>query len=154
MHHTRSVDRVGEALVEMMSFFASPRRDQALLREAGIDIDRALFPLLVRLARGGPKGVAALAEEVGRDHTTVSRQLAKLQSLGLISRPEPDEDRRLRSARLTAKGEAAVQDIVGARRRLLSDVLAGWADEEIAALAELNLRLVGDLKRAAARGGG
>ena len=63
-----------------------PQRDEALIREAGIPLDRALFPLLVGIERFGPIGVVELADRVGRDYTTVSRQVAKLESLGLAER--------------------------------------------------------------------
>ena len=57
-----------------------------MIREAGIALDRALFPLLVVIERRGPIGVVDLAGRVGRDYTTVSRQIAKLEGLGLIER--------------------------------------------------------------------
>jgi len=152
VQNTRSLDRVGQALVDLMSFFASPQRDQTLLRTAGVELDRALFPLLVRLADGAPKGVAELAEEVGRDHTTVSRQLAKLESLGMVERPQAAGDRRVRAARIAPEGETVVAAIADARRRLLSRVLANWSEDDLARLGELNQRLAIDLKRAAAAG--
>jgi len=152
MHNTRSFDRVGHALVDLMSFFASPQRDQTLLRTAGVELDRALFPLLVRLADGAPKGVAKLAEEVGRDHTTVSRQLAKLESLGLVERPASAEDRRVRAARIAPDGAKVASAIANARRKLLSHALSDWSDDDLARLGELNQRLARDLQRAAGRG--
>jgi len=124
-----------------MGFLASPQRDDVLLREAGVSLDRALFPLLIRLAMGGPLGVAALADQVGRDHTTISRQLAKLESLGLIARQD-GADRRVRTASPTPAGEAVVAAITAARRRLLSRALAGWTDADLQSLATLNRRFV------------
>ena len=56
---------------------------ELLIRAAGIRLDRALFPLLVGIERFGPIGVVDLADRAGRDYTTVSRQVAKLESLGL-----------------------------------------------------------------------
>lgn len=131
-----------------MSFFASPQRDDALLREAGVELDRALFPLLVRLGMRGPMGVAGLGLQVGRDHTTVSRQLAKLESLGLVEREGDGADRRVRTAALTAAGEEIVRAITAARQRLLSRVLADWTDSDRASLAALNRRFVDALSDA------
>jgi len=145
MHNTRNVDALGRTLVDMMSFFASPQRDDALLREAGVELDRALFPLLVRLGMQGPLGVAELADQVGRDHTTVSRQLAKLETLKLVVRPDSSDDRRRRVAQLTAAGRRIVQAIVSARRRLLTQALASWSDKDLAALADLNRRFADTL---------
>lgn len=140
MQNTRDLDRLGAALVELASFLASPQRDDALLREAGVTLDRALFPLLVRLDAGGALAVAELAEQVGRDHTTVSRQLARLETLGLVARRADEPDRRVRTAALTEDGAAVVRAIKLARRRLLSQALAGWREADLAALAELSHR--------------
>jgi len=137
-----------------MSFFASPQRDEALLREAGVTIDRALFPLLVRLAVR-QANVAELAGQVGRDHTTVSRQLGKLERLGLAARHPGAADRRVHNARLTPDGERIVHAIAAARRRLLSRALAAWTDADLASLATLNRRLVqtlADASRVAGQG--
>ena len=138
-------------MVELMSFLRSPQRDDALLREAGVRLDRALFPLLVRLGVRGPLSVGDLADQVGRDHTTVSRQLAKLAGLGLVSRPPAGGDRRVRAAALTPEGEAVVRAISGARRRLLSAALADWSEADLTGLSALNRRLANALVVAVAR---
>jgi DNA-binding MarR family transcriptional regulator len=83
--------------------------------------------------------VAELADQVGRDHTTVSRQLAKLESLDLVAR-ESGDDRRRRAADLTPAGKKIVRAITQARRRLLSKALAHWSEADRAALATLNRR--------------
>jgi len=138
MHDTRDLDRLASAFLDIVSFLNSPQRDDALLREAGVSLDRALFPLLVRLGMQGPLGVAELGEQVGRDHSTVSRQLAKLEALALVDRFERDPDRRRRAAQLTDGGKSIVQAITRARRRLLSRALAHWGAADLTALADLN----------------
>jgi DNA-binding MarR family transcriptional regulator len=145
VQNTRDIDELAAALIDLMGFFASPQRDDVLLAEAGVSLDRALFPLLVRLGRHGALSVAGLAAQVGRDHTTISRQLAKLERLGLIARQGAGADRRVRPAALTGSGEAIVQAITAARRRLLSKVLADWNDADLARLASLNQRFAGAL---------
>jgi hypothetical protein len=59
-----------------------PQRDDTLIREAGISLDRALFPLLVGIERRGPIGVVDLADGVGRDYTTVSWQVFQTRAPG------------------------------------------------------------------------
>jgi len=136
-------------MIELIGFLNSPRRDDTLLREAGVRLDRALFPLLVRLGMSGALSVGDLADQVGRDHTTVSRQLAKLEDLGLVARQAADADRRVKAAALTVEGEAVVQAIAGARRRLLSRALADWSEDDRTHLADLNQRFVDSLVEAA-----
>jgi DNA-binding MarR family transcriptional regulator len=145
VHNTRNIDNLGSSLIDLIGFLNSPQRDDALLREADVDLDRALFPLLVRLGRLGPLGVAELADQVGRDRTTVSRQLAKLESLDLIARRENHADRRRRAAQLTADGKKIVQAITLARRRLLSEALANWSEADRTALANLSRRFADTL---------
>jgi len=53
VHSTRDIDDLVAALLDLMGFLSSPKRDDVLLNEAGVNLDRALFPLLVRLARSG-----------------------------------------------------------------------------------------------------
>jgi len=144
------IDQLAAALIDLIGFLNSPQRDDALLGEAGVDIDRALFPLLVRLDKTGPLSVAGLADQAGRDHTTISRQLAKLERLGLISR-QGGGDRRVRTADLTAAGDKVVRAISSARQRLLSRALAEWDETDLASLASLNRRFV-DALRDAGRG--
>jgi len=146
VQHTRNIDRLAAALLDLIGFLNSPQRDDVLLREAGVELDRALFPLLVRLGLSGPLSVAGLADQAGRDHTTISRQLSKLERLGLISRQGGGADRRVRTASLTTTGDEVVQAITAARRRLLSRALADWREADLAALATLNRRFVDALE--------
>lgn len=136
VQNTRNVDRLAGALIDLIGFLNSPQRDEALLSQAGVDLDRALFPLLVALGARGALAVAELADLVGRDHTTVSRQLAKLESLKLVERFETDSDRRRREAQLTENGAGIVRAIARARRQLLSKALAGWSEPDRSALAD------------------
>ena len=142
------MDELAASLIDLVGFLNSPQRDDVLLREAGVNLDRALFPLLVRLGMQGPLSVAVLADQVGRDHTTVSRQLAKLESLGLILRPQGAADRRVREARVTSEGEAIVKSIVQARHRLLARALADWSEADVMALAGLSRRFADSLNGA------
>ncbi len=97
-HISAQLRELHGALLDIVSVMNQPQRDEALIREAGIRLDRALFPLLVGIERFGPIGVVDLADRAGRDYTTVSRQVAKLESLGLVKRQASLTDRRVREA--------------------------------------------------------
>ena len=75
-----------------------------MLEMAGLSFERALFPLLVLVERLGPIGVGKLGGRVGRDYTTVSRQVARLEQIGLVTRRASKADRRVREALITPKG--------------------------------------------------
>ena len=139
------LDILSGALIDLLGCLGSPEKDDALLREAGVSLDRALFPLLVTLGARGALCVADLADLVGRDHTTISRQLAKLETMGLILRPRTRGDSRRRDADLTDAGREIVTAITAARLRLLAQALASWPEADIAALARLNRRFADGL---------
>jgi DNA-binding MarR family transcriptional regulator len=141
MHRTQSYDLLASALMDILGALNSPRQDDVLLAEAGVGLDRALFPLLVRIGAASVMNVAELAEQVGRDHSTVSRQMGKLEGLGLVRRVAGKADRRAREAVITEEGRRMVETITEARRRLLDRLLAEWREEEIQALGRLNRRL-------------
>jgi DNA-binding MarR family transcriptional regulator len=137
--------RLHEALLDVLGIFNRPQNDVILLREAGVSLDRALFPLLVLIQRRGPLGVGELADWVGRDYTTVSRQVAKLESLGLVARRASKTDRRVTEAVVTEKGQAMSERLDAARERLARDALAGWSRHDLEDLARLLGRFADNL---------
>ncbi len=128
------------AVLDIVTAINRPQRDEVLIREAGIALDRALFPLLVRIARWGPIGIVDLADRVGRDHTTVSRQVARLTALGLVERHADPADRRMRNAAATPEGRAMTARVDAARERLLRGVFADWSEADVEALVRLTRR--------------
>ena len=136
LHHT---------LIDLLGMMNRPQRDTALIQEAGISLDRALFPLLVGIERKGPIGVGELADLVGRDYTTVSRQVAKLESSGLVSRHASKGDKRVREATITAEGRAMTDALDATRERVGSMLLANWNKKDLQDLARLMRRFADDL---------
>ncbi len=137
--------KLHQAMVDLFALMSRPQRDEGLIKDAGISLDRALFPLLVGIERYGPIGVVELADGVGRDHTTVSRQVAKLEQLGLIERRPNPSDARVREARVTPRGRVFTDALGAARTRLLAPILAKWTDEDFGDLARLLRRFADDL---------
>src|SRR3954465_1345776 len=115
-----------DSLLAIASTMNRPQRDEAMVRKAGIALDRALFPLLVGIERLGPIGVVDLADRAGRDYTTVSRQVAKLESLGLIQRRPSATDRRVSEAVVTAKGKSMTDRVDAARERIGIEIFKSW----------------------------
>jgi DNA-binding MarR family transcriptional regulator len=125
------------ALLDIAATMNRPQRDEMLIREAGIPLDRALFPLLVSIERFGPIGVVELADRAGRDYTTVSRQVAKLESLGLVRRRGSVADRRVREAAITPKGKAVTDLVDAARERIGRAIFETWDAREFEDLVRL-----------------
>jgi DNA-binding MarR family transcriptional regulator len=128
---------IHRSVLEIMAVMNRPQRDDALIREAGISLDRALFPLLVGIERFGPVGVVELADRAGRDYTTVSRQVAKLESLGLVERQVSAADRRVRLAAISVAGKAMTGRIDEARARMGRLIFQSWEETDINELVRL-----------------
>ncbi len=150
MQNTRISDQLRSlhaALIDIMAVMNRPQRDELMIRAAGIKLDRALFPLLVLIERLGPIGVVELAERVGRDYTTVSRQMAKLDDLGLVTRQESAADRRVREAVVTAEGKTMTDRIDAARERISRSIFASWDEQDIDDLVRLMRKFADTVKQ-------
>lgn len=128
------------ALIDIVSVMNRPQRDEEMVRQAGIALDRALFPLLVMIERLGPIGIVDLADRVGRDYTTVSRQVSKLEELGLAERRESAADRRVREAVVTAQGKVMTDKVDAAREKMAREIFADWDAGEVTDLIRLMRR--------------
>jgi len=136
-HINQQIRSLHGSLIDIVGLMYRPQRDEALVREAGIALDGALFPALVGIERFGPIGIVDLADRAGRDYTTLSRQVAKLESLGLVERRQNAADRRVNEALVTAKGKAMIDRIDAARERIAGAVFAKWDSHEVDEFARL-----------------
>jgi DNA-binding MarR family transcriptional regulator len=139
------INELHNTLVDLYGMMNQPQRDVALLSEAGVSIDRALFPLLVGIQKKGPIGVVELAGLAGRDYTTVSRQVAKLEELGFIVRKASKSDPRVKEASITSKGRIITDAIDSARERRAHKLLANWNQKDLKTLSRLMRRFADDL---------
>jgi DNA-binding MarR family transcriptional regulator len=143
-HMASVVRELHGALLDLVGLLNRAQPDEALMGAAGISLDRALFPLLVRIERRGPIGVGDLADLAGRDYSTVSRQVAKLEALGLVTRHPGATDRRVNEAAVTPAGKAMTDALDEARETLASGLLATWSDKDQRDLARLLRRFADD----------
>jgi DNA-binding MarR family transcriptional regulator len=120
-------DNLFTSLFEIVTFFNRPKQDKVLLRAAGISLDSALFPLVMRIGIHGSLGIVELADQVGRDHSTVSRQVDKLTALNIVTNAET-ADKRVRQVTLTKSGKTVVRKITVTRRKLMKEALQDWSE--------------------------
>jgi DNA-binding MarR family transcriptional regulator len=130
------------SLIDIASVMNRPQRDVELLDKAGLSLERALFPLLVLVERLGPIGVVDLAGRVGRDYTTVSRQVARLEKLGLVNRRSSEADKRVHEAVITPHGKAATDALDAAREEMALAMFRDWRRKDFDDLARLMRMLV------------
>lgn len=145
-HMSSALRLLHDALISIVSVMNSPHRDEGMVREAGISLDGALFPLLVGIERAGPIGVVDLADRVGRDYTTVSRQVAKLESLSLVSRQESIYDRRVREAIVTPEGRKMADAVDAAREKIGRAIFSEWSENDFEELVRLMQKFAKDIE--------
>jgi len=133
--------------MDIVGVINAPERDATILEAAGLSLERALFPLIVLIERLGPIGVVELASRVGRDYTTVSRQVARLEELGLVSRQDGSKDRRVREAVITPQGKVATDAVDAARARMALALFHDWSRTDFDDLVRLVSRLAGEMSR-------
>lgn len=145
-HVSEQMKTLHGALISIVSTLNRPRNDERLIEKAGVQLDRALFSVLVSIERLGPIGVVDLAECTGRDYTTVSRQVAKLESMSLVKRRESPADRRVREAIIAPKGKAMTERIDAAREQMGNVIFNDWSRDELDTFVKLIRRFADALE--------
>jgi DNA-binding MarR family transcriptional regulator len=134
------------SLIDIMSLMNRPERDEYLVRAAGIGLERALFPLLVGVERVGPIALVELAKRTGRDYTTVSRQVSRLEALGLVQREENSVDRRVRKVSVTTHGKTMTDRVDAARERIVRAIFDSWEPQDVVELIRLMRKFADAMK--------
>jgi DNA-binding MarR family transcriptional regulator len=98
----------------------------------------------------GSLRVSALAEGLGVDISTASRQVRQLEAGRFLDRTGDPDDRRAFQVRLTRRGRAALDQAMRARAVVVDRATADWPDNDRAALTTLMTRLAESLDRLAA----
>ncbi|MFU0922690.1 MarR family winged helix-turn-helix transcriptional regulator [Kluyvera sichuanensis] len=146
-HNNYDITEFHGALLDIIGVMNQPARDEQLLQAAGVQLEQLLFPLLVAIGRRGPIGVVELADNLGRDYTTVSRQVKKLEAQGLAHKQPNARDRRISEVTLSEQGQAIFAQIARARQKLMNQVLANWSPEEVQALFTLTRKYADSLQQ-------
>ncbi len=128
------------------------RRAQAssssIARDVHPELEPAAYSLLALIAATPGMRASDLATTIGVGRGTMSRQLARLGALGLVSRrPDPD-DYRGQLLELTPDGRELFEKAQLARRSFLRGALTGWTERDIEGLATQLGRLNQDLAAA------
>ena len=104
------------------------------------DLQPTAYALLARVDEVGSVRASDLSEYFGIDKGGVSRQVALLERVGLVTREPDPEDGRAQRLVVTEEGKRRLADARGGRRRLMHEQLARWPDTDVATLAELLAR--------------
>ena len=94
-------------------------------------LDRAEYLLLRALDEAGPMRISALATLLGLDPSTAGRQVAVLQTGGLVEREPDPADRRCTVVTPTAEGLARMRHVRRLRTEMVAELLGDWSDEDL-----------------------
>lgn len=144
--HKYDVTDFHGALLDIMGVMNQPQRDDILLFEAGVTLDQILFPLLVAIDRYGPVGVVELADGLGRDYTTVSRQVKRLEAQGLVQKRPGAKDRRVSEVTISVQGKALTMKIAEARMTLMNQIFSDWQEDDVGNLFRLVRKYADSIK--------
>src|SRR5690349_10907301 len=128
-----ALGRVETELAMLTRTLEGMSRRSTLYRE----IDRAGYVLARTLATEAPVSINGLAELVGLDATTVTRQIATMETEGLVRRRRDDRDRRVSLVELTALGRRRMETVRAARASRITELVGDWSEEDRAAFGRL-----------------
>jgi DNA-binding MarR family transcriptional regulator len=132
-----------EALGRALHAFWSMRRDNRV--PDGIPASVTELNLLRIIGEDGAARVSDLATRTCVDPSVVSRQVAHLESTGLVDRRPDTADRRAHLVRLTRQGVDALELWRAEVARRWADALDGWSGDDIRGLTRTLNRLHADL---------
>ena len=114
-------------------------------RGGASDLDRSGYLMLHALRDGGPQHVRALADRLGIDASTVTRQAVALERAGHVERSRDPQDLRAVVVTATDSGRRAFASQRRRRSATYEAVLDGWSATDRETLADLVERLNTDL---------
>lgn len=114
---------------------AITRRFDRALREHGLRAPQ--FTLLSALQLAGPQSINALADLLGAERSTVSRNLAVVAQNGLVRLDVDPRDARARIASITASGMQALETVLPVWREVQTALLRDIGAETAASLRRL-----------------
>jgi DNA-binding MarR family transcriptional regulator len=137
------VDNALQQVEHQLSIFWRRARSLShqLSRQVHPDMEPAAYGLLSIIRKDGPIRLTELASCIGVGKPSVSRQIAFLESIGMVYKEADPQDGRAQSIRLTPKGEEKMHQVQDARRQVFRERLGEWPLEEIQTLADYIERL-------------
>ena len=129
-----------------------PRAHARFAAAAGVPLlDKSAYFVLGRIGDEGPMRLSELADALGVEPSTVSRQVSELERAGFVERRTDERDARASRLFLTRSGQRTLANLRRARRELITELVADWTAEERTTLARLLPKLADSLAARAGR---
>lgn len=130
------------ALTRVVRRVVLPTAGEATRRRAGVDLERATYTTLTRIAELDHPRLTEVAAALGLDISTTSRHAKRLVEDGYVEVTACADDARARRYATTPTGRQALDRVREARRARLEQLLDDWDAQEVRALATGLDRLV------------
>ena len=122
-------------------------RVQEVLDDADIPISAEEISILTVLAHlDGPERMKPLAEKLGRDATTVSRQIAGLEAAGFVQRAPCPDDGRATVVNITRAGGKLVERTIPLTLELRSRAMKGISKSDAKVLVSALSKMLNNLR--------
>ena len=132
-------------LTRLLRQMTRPAFYRWLAAAGGVHLDRADYGVLVRIDEAAPVRLTDLAESLGVDISTVSRNVRDLERSGLVQRTGDPADQRASRLSLSDEGQDVLGRVRRTRQEAMRQVLADWSESDRALLAQLIVRLSDDM---------
>jgi DNA-binding MarR family transcriptional regulator len=116
-----------------------------VLARADVRCEVAGAAVLGQLELLGPVRLTELAQALGLDPSSVSRQVSALERAGWVTRADDPTDRRAQRLQLTAAGSEVVAAITRERATVLERLTPDWSGHDLEELTGLLARLNADI---------
>ena len=112
----------------------------------GVQVEAGVVRTLRAVANSGSEaGVREVAAAMSVDASTASRLVEQAVAAGYLQRSTPPADRRRSVLALTPSGADLLERANRIREEVLTELTAGWSDEDVEQLAQLLARLAARL---------
>ncbi|WP_405778772.1 MarR family winged helix-turn-helix transcriptional regulator [Streptomyces sp. NBC_00859] len=136
--HPREHDASVDTIQRELTAFA--RRARATAARLHPELPLVSYTLLAHIDDRQGCRATDLATHYMLDKSTVSRQLAVLEKLGLVERRPAADDQRVQVLHPTEAGTRTLASTQGSRRAAVRERLADWSEEDLDRFATYLLR--------------
>ncbi|MGW2092062.1 MarR family winged helix-turn-helix transcriptional regulator [Promicromonospora sukumoe] len=120
------------ALITALQSLSRAQREAAARIAHELDWPRAGVAVVHLLAKCGPASLSDIAARQRVDLSVASRQVSTLADAGYVVRTVDDEDRRVRTVKLTESGWALAAEASEQYTKLIDQAFAAWSPEDLA----------------------
>lgn len=125
------LETLDTALVTVRRFLEAPR----VVDDHGRDIELSTLLILAGLPAAG-QSIRDIATHLDVAPSTASRLVARAERAGAVTKSRATGDARSAVVTPTEAGRGLASRAAEHRRRRLAEVLAGWSDDQVRALAQ------------------